>query len=101
MPDFGNTSVTAESYANNKGLYGGPLKRCKSPNAYDHAFYLNGFAVGCSISIVVVFALTMFYLPIDPLLKKIMSSKKKKRSQEVVQRRQWRPIAMNRVKDTK
>ncbi|GMP77386.1 hypothetical protein CsSME_00033676 [Camellia sinensis var. sinensis] len=83
VPDFGSTSVTAESYANNKGLCGGPLKRCKAPDAYDHAFYLNGFAVGCSVSTVIVFALTMFYLPIDPLLKKIMSSKKKKRNQEI------------------
>ncbi|XP_028112013.1 probably inactive leucine-rich repeat receptor-like protein kinase At5g48380 isoform X1 [Camellia sinensis] len=102
VPDFGSTSVTtAESYANNKGLCGGPLKRCKAPDAYDHAFFLNGFAVGCSVSTVVVFALTLFYLPIDPLLKKIMSSKKKKRNQPVVQLRQWRPTAMNRVEDTK
>ncbi|XP_028112033.1 inactive LRR receptor-like serine/threonine-protein kinase BIR2 [Camellia sinensis] len=55
VPDFGSTSVTAESYANNKGLRGGPLKRCKAPDAYDHAFYLNGFAVGCSVSSVIVF----------------------------------------------
>ncbi|KAF5941831.1 hypothetical protein HYC85_019473 [Camellia sinensis] len=45
VPNFGSTSVTAESYANNKGLRGGPLKRCKAPDAYDHAFYLNGFAI--------------------------------------------------------
>ncbi|KAL7177718.1 hypothetical protein ACSBR2_030980 [Camellia fascicularis] len=100
VPDFGSANVTtAESYANNKGLCGGPLKRCKAPDAYDHAFDLNGFAVGCSVSTVVVFALTLFYLPIDPLLKKIMSGKKKKRNQAVV--RQWRPTAMNRVVDTK
>ncbi|KAL7210005.1 hypothetical protein ACSBR1_031556 [Camellia fascicularis] len=100
VPDFGSPYVTAESYANNKGLCGGPLKPCKAPDAYDHAFYLNGFAVGCSVFTVVVFALTTFYLPIDPLLKNIMSIKKK-RNQEVVQRRQWRPTAMNRVEDTK
>ncbi|KAF5941832.1 hypothetical protein HYC85_019474 [Camellia sinensis] len=101
VPDFGRTSVTtAESYANNKGLCGGPLKRCKASDAYDHAFFLNGFAVGCSVSTVVVFALTMFCLPFDPLLKKIMSSKKKKRNQKVVQRRQWHPTTMNRVEDT-
>ncbi|KAI7985509.1 putative leucine-rich repeat receptor-like protein kinase, partial [Camellia lanceoleosa] len=93
--------VTAESYANNKGLCGGPLKRCKAPDAYDHTFYLNGFTVGCSVSTVVVFAVTLFYLPIDPLLKKIMSSKMKKRNQEVVQQSQWRPTSMNRVEDTK
>ncbi|KAI8004017.1 putative leucine-rich repeat receptor-like protein kinase [Camellia lanceoleosa] len=101
VPDFRSASVTAESYANNKGLCGGPMKRCKAPDAYDHAFYLNGLAVGCSVSTVVVFALTLFYLPIDPLLKKIMSSKKKKRNQKVVQRRQWRPTALNRIEDTK
>ncbi|CAL5354715.1 hypothetical protein CsSME_00043085 [Camellia sinensis var. sinensis] len=99
VPDFRSASVTAESYANNEGLCGGPLKCCKPPDAYDHAFFLKGFSVGCSVSTVVVFALTLFYLPIDPLLKKIMSSKKKKRNQAVV--RQWRPTAMNRVVDTK
>ncbi|CAL5444319.1 unnamed protein product [Camellia sinensis] len=101
MNNFVTGLVTAESYANNKGLCGGPLKRCKAPDAYDHTFYLNGFAVGCSVSTAVVFALTLFYLPIDPLLKKIVSSKMKKRNQEVVQQSQWRPISMNRVEDTK
>ncbi|KAL7177714.1 hypothetical protein ACSBR2_030976 [Camellia fascicularis] len=96
-----NFSDTTESYANNKGLCGGPLKRCKAPDAYDHAFFLNGFAVRFSVSTVVVFALILFYLPIDPLLKKIISSKKRKRNQAVVQLRQWRSTAMNRVEDTK
>ncbi|KAF5962178.1 hypothetical protein HYC85_003387 [Camellia sinensis] len=93
--------VIAESYTNNKGLCGGPLKCYKALDAYYHAFYLNGFVVGCLVSTVVAFALNMFYLPIDPLLKKIVSNKKKKRNQKVVQRRQWRPTAMNRVKDAK
>ncbi|KAL7210002.1 hypothetical protein ACSBR1_031553 [Camellia fascicularis] len=98
---FSGEIPPTESYANNKGLCGGPLKRCKAPDAYDHAFFLNGFAVGFSVSTVVVFALILFYLPIDPLLKKIISSKKRKRNQAVVQLRQWRSTAMNRVEDTK
>ncbi|XP_028112037.1 probably inactive leucine-rich repeat receptor-like protein kinase At5g48380 [Camellia sinensis] len=93
--------ANTESYTNNKGLCGGPLKCYKALDAYYHAFYLNGFVVGCLVSTVVAFALNMFYLPIDPLLKKIVSNKKKKRNQKVVQRRQWRPTAMNRVKDAK
>lgn len=46
VPIFVNASVTAENYANNPGLCGGPLDRCSSPSKKSHTGIIVGAAIG-------------------------------------------------------
>ncbi|KAK3011536.1 hypothetical protein RJ639_011576 [Escallonia herrerae] len=46
VPQIGNTSVTAENYANNAGLCGGPLPSCRGPPKKTHTGVIIGAAVG-------------------------------------------------------
>ncbi|KAI8004014.1 putative leucine-rich repeat receptor-like protein kinase [Camellia lanceoleosa] len=76
--------ATTQRYANNKGLCGGPLESCKARKNDGVAIFLGGFVEGWSVSTVLVFALSLFCLPINnPLLKEIVSSRKNKRTQEI------------------
>ncbi|KAF5936312.1 hypothetical protein HYC85_027441 [Camellia sinensis] len=99
-----NLQISADIYANNPELCGGPLPPCKTHKKnINHqaffnrnAFFISGFAVGWSLSTVIVFALALFYLPVIPLLKKIVSIRssrrrkrtKKRNNQVLVQRTQ-------------
>ncbi|KAI3750759.1 hypothetical protein L2E82_21554 [Cichorium intybus] len=49
VPIFSNTNFSAESYAYNLGLCGGPLKACND-EGHDTYFFYSGFAVGFSLS---------------------------------------------------
>ncbi|KAL7166133.1 hypothetical protein ACSBR2_036918 [Camellia fascicularis] len=104
VPRYNNSQISADSYANNPGLCGVPLPPCKTHKKnINHqaffnrnAFFIRGFAVGWSLSTVIVFALALFYLPVIPLLKKIVSIRssrrrkrtKKRNNQVLVQRTQ-------------
>ncbi|KAI3783605.1 hypothetical protein L1987_42689 [Smallanthus sonchifolius] len=48
VPTFPFGNLTAESYANNLGLCGGPLSRCK--NEHHEDLFFSGFVVGLSVS---------------------------------------------------
>ena len=52
VPNFGNANVQAESFANNRGLCGRPLKPCTTPKCglkFDFSFK-GGFVVGYVVS---------------------------------------------------
>ena len=52
VPNFGNANVQAESFANNRGLCGRPLKPCTTPKRglkFDFSFK-GGFVVGYVVS---------------------------------------------------
>ncbi|XP_021683719.2 probably inactive leucine-rich repeat receptor-like protein kinase At5g48380 [Hevea brasiliensis] len=60
VPRFQNVTISADSYANNVGLCGGPLERCRvrHPRKFDYSFN-SGFAIGYvvfSVSVVTVYA---------------------------------------------
>ena len=52
VPNFGNANVQAESFANNRGIFGRPLKPCTTPKRglkFDFSFK-GGFVVGYVVS---------------------------------------------------
>uniref|UniRef100_F6HB37 Uncharacterized protein n=1 Tax=Vitis vinifera TaxID=29760 RepID=F6HB37_VITVI len=55
VPTFVSYSALPESYANNKGLCGGPLKACEEQGKAKDSFK-SGFAVGWAVSAVSVTA---------------------------------------------
>ncbi|XP_057474855.1 probably inactive leucine-rich repeat receptor-like protein kinase At5g48380 [Actinidia eriantha] len=46
VPHFGNASVSADNYANNAGLCGGPLPACQAPSKNTHPGIIVGAAGG-------------------------------------------------------
>ncbi|PSS14141.1 inactive leucine-rich repeat receptor-like protein kinase [Actinidia chinensis var. chinensis] len=46
VPQFRNASVSADNYANNAGLCGGPLSACQAPSKNTHPGIIVGAAVG-------------------------------------------------------
>ena len=63
VPDFGNASLQADSFANNKGLCGRPLKPCTTPKRglkFDFSFK-GGFVVGYVVSTVSAMTIFMSY----------------------------------------
>ncbi|XP_050258432.1 probably inactive leucine-rich repeat receptor-like protein kinase At5g48380 [Quercus robur] len=63
VPYFGSSGIQADSYANNKGLCGGPLKPCTTPKRglkFDFSFK-GGFVVGYVVSTVSVITIFMSY----------------------------------------
>ena len=63
VPDFGNSSFQADSFANNEGLCGRPLKPCKTPKRglkFDFSFK-GGFVVGYVVSTVSAMTIFMSY----------------------------------------
>ncbi|KAL4631878.1 hypothetical protein ACB092_04G009900 [Castanea dentata] len=63
VPDFGNVSFQADSFANNEGLCGRPLKPCKTPKRglkFDFSFK-GGFVVGYVVSTVSAMTIFMSY----------------------------------------
>ncbi|KAM4113609.1 hypothetical protein ACJW30_04G008800 [Castanea mollissima] len=62
VPDFGNCSCTADSFANNTKLCGAPLEPCPTPKQrwkFDFSFK-GGFQVGYAVSAVSVITIFMF-----------------------------------------
>ncbi|KAJ9173945.1 hypothetical protein P3X46_017028 [Hevea brasiliensis] len=60
VPMFQNATISVDSYANNVGLCGGPLERCRvhRPRKFDYSFK-SGFAIGYvvfSVSVATVYA---------------------------------------------
>ena len=61
VPVFVSYSAKPESYANNKGLCGGPLKACEEPQGKAKCSFIKGFGVGWAVSAVSVTVFFMFF----------------------------------------
>ncbi|KAL4631879.1 hypothetical protein ACB092_04G010000 [Castanea dentata] len=83
VPDFGNASFQADSFANNEGLCGRPLKPCKTPKRglkFDFSFK-GGFVVGYVVSTVSAMTIFMSYYVVC-INEKKRDKKKKTLSKE-------------------
>ncbi|KAK2979492.1 hypothetical protein RJ640_027601, partial [Escallonia rubra] len=81
VPTFSpHVTITAENYANNLGLCGYPLKRCKANTDYQDSF-LRGMLVGWAIATVLAFAVTWYILP-HVFVKKMIIRMNKKMKEE-------------------
>ncbi|XP_034686764.1 probably inactive leucine-rich repeat receptor-like protein kinase At5g48380 [Vitis riparia] len=79
VPTFVSYSALPESYANNKGLCGGPLKACEEQGKAKDSFK-SGFAVGWAVSAVSVTAVFMFVcMPGEHLIKMLVTRGTNKR----------------------
>ncbi|KAM4113605.1 hypothetical protein ACJW30_04G008400 [Castanea mollissima] len=90
VPDFGNANFQADSFANNEGLCGRPLKPCKTPKRglkFDFSFK-GGFVVGYVVSTVSAMTIFMSYYVVCINDKK-RDKKKKTLSKE---RTKWQII---------
>ncbi|KAD6796653.1 hypothetical protein E3N88_07549 [Mikania micrantha] len=86
IPAFLNVSVSAERYANNLGLCGGPLSPCKHENHVD--LFFSGFAVGLPVSTILTVLLIFCCLP-EPTIRRyylLMIKKIKEREHHLVPR---------------
>ncbi|KAD6796633.1 hypothetical protein E3N88_07529 [Mikania micrantha] len=86
VPVFRNLTVSAESYANNLGLCGGPLSPCKHENHVD--LFFSGFAVGLPVSTILTVLLIFCCLP-EPTIRRyylLMIKKIKEREHHLVPR---------------
>lgn len=63
VPTFLYSNFTAESYANNPQLCGGPLNACKNEHHDHDHIVLSGFAVGVFVSTIITMLLIFYFLP--------------------------------------
>nr|GMC80766.1 probably inactive leucine-rich repeat receptor-like protein kinase At5g48380 [Ipomoea batatas] len=69
VPHFGNNNnvrIPADSYANNEGLCGGPLKPCKPVAHKDHSsedFFISGFVAGWVVFMMLSLYIRLFGFP--------------------------------------
>ncbi|CAN4084316.1 unnamed protein product [Withania somnifera] len=79
VPNFTYATFSAESYANNSGLCGGPLKSCAKKRNLNHTLFGCGFVTGWSLFTLLGMCLFFFGLPgvkqMLLLIKKTDSSK--------------------------
>lgn len=62
VPNFGSTTtVTAENYANNLGLCGGPLKACQAPTKKSHTGIIAASAVAGVTFASIVVGIVLYY----------------------------------------
>nr|GLL42835.1 probably inactive leucine-rich repeat receptor-like protein kinase At5g48380 [Ipomoea trifida] len=62
VPQFGNYSVPAENYANNLGLCGAPLDKCKAPSKKTSSGAIAGAAVGGVSVGIIGLAVAMYFI---------------------------------------
>ncbi|XP_031113100.1 probably inactive leucine-rich repeat receptor-like protein kinase At5g48380 [Ipomoea triloba] len=62
VPQFGNYSVPAENYANNLGLCGAPLDKCKAPSKKTSSGVIAGAAVGGVSLGIIGLAVAMYFI---------------------------------------
>nr|GMD69170.1 probably inactive leucine-rich repeat receptor-like protein kinase At5g48380 [Ipomoea batatas] len=62
VPQFGNYSVPAENYANNLGLCGAPLDKCKAPSKKTSSGVIAGAAVGGVSVGIIGLAVAMYFI---------------------------------------
>uniref|UniRef100_A0A5B7BYM0 Protein kinase domain-containing protein n=1 Tax=Davidia involucrata TaxID=16924 RepID=A0A5B7BYM0_DAVIN len=61
VPQFFNSTITSESYANNPGLCGKPLDPCRGPPKKSHAGIIAGAAVGGLTLTLVIVGIVLYY----------------------------------------
>lgn len=62
VPTFGNATISAEDYANNAGLCGGPLPSCSGSSKTNHTPIIIGVAVGGLTVAALAFVIGFFVL---------------------------------------
>ncbi|KAF6164605.1 hypothetical protein GIB67_032833 [Kingdonia uniflora] len=70
VPTFNNKTFGIESYANNKGLCGEPLDKCKGPKAKSHTAIIIGSAVGGLVLTTLIVGVILYFCTSKVVKKK-------------------------------